>query len=271
MTNPSHLEYRRWLPFIIIALLMWPAPRAAHAQSLSALDAIGQSPDDWRRFLLPATPPHLDVSLFTGGIEAGGFSPERYQVIVEGVEAEQSITRGLSLVGRATGIELWTHGNFSNPLQPSTTGKARLNFARLQGGIRLKPIKDLEVTILGGRDAGDSSAAVIEGDIRYSMLTRSEHPTSVSATTVHDYENGITSSEIDFRSMLFIGNSLAIYVGPGGQLYGGGIIPHLQGQGGAIVGAMLRRYNLGIELQSGYGNAGEYTQLSIFKGFSVRE
>jgi hypothetical protein len=270
MTNPAYLRFNRLFFVAAISILLLPAPRTAHAQSISTLDAIGQSPD-WRRFLQPTMPPHLDCTLFTGGIEAGGFSPQRYQAIIEGTEVEQSLTHGIGLVGRVTGVELLIHGNFSNPLQPSNTGRPRLNFARLQAGFRLKPLAELDVTILGGSDVGDSSAAVIEGDIRYSMFLASEHPTTVSTSTLHDYQNGITSAEIDFRSILFTRTSLAMYAGPAGQIYGGGIVPVTQGQGGGIVGAMLRRYNFGIELQSGYGNAGEYTQLSIFKGFSVRE
>jgi len=271
MNNLVQIQLRRWWLSLAVAILIVAVPNAVHAQSVSSLGQIGQSGDDWRRLLEPRIPPYLECTLFTGGVEAGGFSPQRYQALLQGIEAEQTVTHGIAIVGRVTGVELLIHGNFSNPLQPNDTGAPRLNFARLQGGIRLKPLPQLDVTILGGNDLGDSSAAVIEGDIRYSMFLSSEHPTTFSTSTVHDYQNGVSSSEIDFRSILLNGNRLAVYAGPGGQVYGGGIVPNTQGQGGAILGAMLRQYNLGIEVQSGYGNAGEYTQLSLFKGFSIRE
>ena len=271
MNNLAQVPLLRWWLSLAILVLLLQASDPGRAQSITSLDGIGQGPSDWQQFLKPRIPPYLECTLFTGGVEAGGLSPERYQALLEGLEAQQSVTHGVSLVGRVSGIELLIHGNFSNPLQPSDTGRPRLNFARLQGGLRLSPLPQLDVTILGGRDVGDSSAAVIEGDTRYSMFLSSEHPTTFSTSTVHDYQNGVTSSEIDFRSILFNGNRLAVYAGPGGQVYGGGIVPNTQGQGGAIIGAMLRQYNLGIEVQSGYGNAGEYTQLSLFKGFSIRE
>jgi len=271
MNNLVQIQLRRWWLSFAVAILIMAAPGAVRAQAISPFDTSGQSGDDWRRFLEPRVPPYLECTLFTGGIEAGGFSPERYQALLEGIEADQSVTHGVALVGRVTGVELLIHGNFSNPLQPSDTGHPRLNFARLQGGIRLTPLPELDVTLLGGSDVGDSSAAVIEGDTRYTMFLSAEHPTTFSTATVHDYQNGVTSSEIDFRSILVNSNRLALYAGPGGQLYGGGIVPTTQGQGGAILGAMLRRYNLGIEVQSGYGNAGEYTQLTLFKSFSIRE
>jgi hypothetical protein len=206
-----------------------------NAQTSSTPGETVTRPSHLSQFFELALPPHLDATPFAGGVEAGGFSPERYQVLDQGLQLEQSVTKGISLAGRVTGYQLFIHGNFSNPLQPNADPKARLNFARLQGGVELSLLPDTHLFVLCGRDVGDSTASNIEGDLYSWLLAGTAHPSNVLVSVTHDYGNGITSSETDFRVIILSGADYSAYLGAGGAIYGGGLIPVVQGQGGAIL------------------------------------
>ena len=66
--------------------------------------------------------------------------------------------RTVGVVGRITGYQLWVGDHFNNPLAPSTfTHQARLNFARLQGGVEFALYPGTTLFLLGGGDVGDST------------------------------------------------------------------------------------------------------------------
>ena len=89
---------------------------------------------------------------------------------------------------------------------------------------------------------GDSSAAVIQGDFSSWLFTHTHHPLNFSFSASHDYENQVTSSEIDLRMVAF---STANYLGTFGG--GGAIIPRRSnqqrwgGQGGPDLGIYFRK------------------------------
>lgn len=256
----------------ILPFIFGLASESVHAQELLAgPQAATSSAIQFDRLLEPEQPPKLGVNLFAGGLEAGGFSPERYQVSYQGVQLEQGVTQGIGLVGRATGYQLFIHGNFSNPLQPTARPSARLNFARLQGGLELTPLAGSQLYILGGRDVGDSNATSIEGDLVSWLFASTAHPSNVLVSLLHDYQNGVTDSETDLRVISLSRTNYYVYLGAGGAIYGGGLISTAQGQGGVILGAYHRPFGLGLDLQSGYGSAGQYTQLVLYKTFSLTE
>ena len=157
-------------------------------------------------FFEPANPQVLDAILF-----GGGFGSQDYGAVQEGFQLEQTVTPYIGVVGRVTGYQLWIGDHFNNPLAPATfTHQARLNFARLQGGVELTLYPGTTLFLLGGGDVGDSSAAVIEGDYSSWLFTHTHHPLNFSFSASHDYENHVTSSEIDLRMVAF---STANYLG----------------------------------------------------------
>jgi hypothetical protein len=211
-------------------------------------------------------PDILDVVAF-----GGGFGSQDYGAIQEGLQLDQRITRYIGAVGRVTGYQLWIGDNFDNPLAPGTGHKARLNFARLQGGAEFDLYPGTTFFVLGGGDVGDSTGAVIEGDGSSWLLVHSPHPVNFSFSANHDYENHVTASEIDLRAVVTSTESYMITAGGGGAIYQGGLISSAAGQGGPDLGIYFRRYALGLALQGGYGNAGGFGQLSIIKQWDFHE
>jgi hypothetical protein len=215
------------------------------------------------RLTTPAQP-HLDATFF-----GGGFVSEDYYLTDEGIQLEQSITEGLGIVGRATGYQLWIEKNSTSPLAPSNHSANRLNFGRFQAGFDLSPWQGFNFVLLGGHDVGDSDAWTIESDISMWFLLASDHPFNVFIAPVHDFQNNVTSSEIDFRLVAMQSPDWILLLGAGGQVFGGGFISGLQGEGGPIVGIYNRVYQLGADLQFGYGSPGFYGELNIYKVLSI--
>ncbi|MGO9060953.1 MAG: hypothetical protein ACLQU2_26755 [Candidatus Binataceae bacterium] len=211
-------------------------------------------------------PDVLDVVAF-----GGGFGSEKYGSIQEGVQLDQRITRYIGAVGRVTGYQLWIGDNFDNPLAPGTGHQPRLNFARLQGGVEFDLYPGTTLFILGGKDVGDSTASVIEGDGSSWLFSHSQHPVNFSFSASHDYENHVTAAEIDVRAVVSSTERYLITAGGGGAIYQGGEISSAAGQGGPDLGIYFRRYALGLALQGGYGNAGGFGQLSIIKQWDFPE
>jgi hypothetical protein len=208
--------------------------------------------------------PHLDATLFGGGLVS-----QDYYLTDEGIQLEQSITEGIGIVGRATGYQLWIEKNSTSPLAPSNHTVNRLNFGRFQAGLDLSPVPGFNFVLLGGHDVGDSDAWTIESDISMWFLLASAHPFNVFIAPVHNFQNGVTSSEIDFRVVAMQTPDWILLLGAGGQVFGGGFISGLAGEGGPIVGIYNRIYHLGADLQFGYGSPGVYGELTLYKTLSI--
>ncbi len=224
-----------------------------HVGSLNSLERLTNS-----------TPPHLDVTFF-----GGGFVSQDYYLTDEGIQLEQSLTEGLGLVGRVTGYQLWIEKNSTSPLAPNDQAANRLNFARFEAGFDISPVRGFNFTLLGGHDVGDSDAWVIEADISAWFFLSSDHPVNLFIAPVHDFQNDVTSSEIDIRVVVTQTPEWIFLAGAGGQIYGGGFISGLAGEGGPILGVYNRLWQAGADLQFGYGSPGAYGYLNLYKNFSI--
>ena len=122
--------------------------------------------------------------------------------------------------------------------------------------------------VSGGHDVADSDAFIIEGDFSSWLFLHSKHPLNGSFSTIHDYQNGVTSSEIDVNAILLSSEKYMILGGIGGAMYFGGFLTEGQGQGGPDLGFYYRPWKLGVSAQAGYGNAHQYGQLSMYKQLS---
>ena len=256
-SQPKTLRTFRIVGLLVLACALgWTG--SARAQLLQNL---------YPGFFEPAKPQALDAILF-----GGGFGSQDYGAAQEGFQLEQTVTPYVGVVGRITGYQLWIGDHFNNPLAPATfKHQARLNFARLQGGVELTLYPGTTLFLLGGGDVGDSSAAVIEGDYSSWLFTHTHHPINFSFSASHDYENQVTSSEIDLRMVAF---STAKYLGTfgaGGAIYQGGQISSAGGQGGPDLGIYFRKWGFGVDVQGGYGTAGGFGQLSFIKQFDFVE
>ena len=217
-------------------------------------------------FFQLAKPEVFDVFAF-----GGGYGNTKYGVIQEGIQAEQSITPYLGMVGRVTGYQLWVGDNFDNPLVPGTGHQGRLNLGRIEGGVEFAVYPGTRLFVLGGHDVGDSDATVIEGDVSSWWMTHSRHPINFSFSAVHDYQNHVTSAEIDSRVVLASTENYLFTTGVGGAIYQGGEIGQTQGQGGVDLGVYFRRWGFGVDMQSGYGSAQGFGQLSFIKQWDFPE
>ena len=125
-SQPKTLRTFRIVGLLVLACALgWTG--SARAQLLQNL---------YPGFFEPANPQVLDAILF-----GGGFGSQDYGAVQEGFQLEQTVTPYIGVVGRVTGYQLWIGDHFNNPLAPSTfTHQARLNFARLQGGVELDTV-----------------------------------------------------------------------------------------------------------------------------------
>ncbi len=217
-------------------------------------------------FFQPAKPGVFDVFAF-----GGGYGNSKYGALQEGIQAEQSITNYLGIVGRATGYQLWVGNDFDNPLVPGTGHQGRLNFGRLQGGVEFAVYPGTRLFVLGGHDVGDSDATVIEGDLSSWWMTHSRHPINFAFSAVHDYQNHVTSAEMDSRVVAASTENYLFTAGVGGAIYQGGEIDNAQGQGGLDFGVYFRKWGFGLNAQSGYGTAQGFGQLSFIKQWDFLE
>ncbi len=211
-------------------------------------------------------PGDLSVNLF-----GGGFGSDKYGTTDQGIELEQSITPYLGAVGRVTGYQLYVGGGFDNPLDPGTGHHARFNFARLQGGLDIQPYPLCHLSLLGGADAGDSDAAVVEADFSAWVNTYSRHPVNISGNVSYDYENHVTDSEIDLRAVVLSREKYLLLAGVDGSIFGGGNLAGIEGQGGPALGGYFRPLQAGIDVAAGYGSSHAYIQVNLVKVFGFRE
>src|SRR6202140_1185312 len=121
--------------------------------------------DTYPGFFSLETPGLLQATAF-----GGGFVSDKYGVVQEGGQVEQSITPYIGAFGRATGYQLWIGGGFDSPLAPGTGHSARLNFGRAQGGFDLNLWPGTHFYISAGHDFGDSDAPIVEGDLSSWLL-----------------------------------------------------------------------------------------------------
>ena len=270
-----------------------PKPASSHADTIaSSADATGAAPGSRTISMMPSirafgllnpddletkslhalyqlerltnpSAPHLDATLFGGGLAS-----EDYYLTDEGIQLEQSITEGIGIVGRATGYQLWIEKNATSPLEPSNQTVNRLNFGRFQAGFDVSPVAGLNIVMLGGHDVGDSDAWTIESDISMWFLLSSAHPINVFVAPLHNFQNDVTSSEIDFRVVAMQTPDWILLLGAGGQVFGGGFISGLEGEGGPIIGVYNRIYQMGADLQFGGGSPGAYGELNLYKTLS---
>jgi hypothetical protein len=201
----------------------------------------------------------------------GGYGSDKYGTVQEGFQLEQSITRYVGLFGRLTGYQLWIGQGFDSPLQPGTGHSARLNFGRAQGGFDLNLFPGTHFYISAGRDFGDSRAVIVEGDMSSWLLLHSLHPVNFSFSSFHDYQNGVTSTEVDIQAILKTTEKYILMAGGGGAFYMGGFIHGTDGQGGPDVSFYYRPWEVGLSTQAGYGSAHQYVQLTMYKELSFSE
>ncbi len=229
--------------------------------SLGALSPVyGQLSNLYPDFMSLERPGNLDVTLFGGGFGSG-----TYGVIQEGVQIEQSVTPYVGVFGRATGYQLFVGDDSSSPFNPTAAHSPRLNFGNLQGGIDLKLYPGTSLFLSGGHSVADSDGSIIEGDFSTWLLPHSLHPLNFSFSSIHDFQNQVTSTEIDVQCVVISTEQWLAMVGGGGAFYAGGVLSGAQGQGGPDLGLYYRPWRVGAAVQAGDGSAHGYGQLSIYK------
>ncbi len=92
----------------------------ALALALSALASAPPAHAQWFEDTYPGfyslqTPGLLQATLF-----GGGYVSDKYGVLQEGVQVEQSVTPYVGVFGRATGYQLWIGNGFESPLAPGS-------------------------------------------------------------------------------------------------------------------------------------------------------
>jgi len=201
----------------------------------------------------------------------GGYGSDKYGTVQEGFQLEQSITRYVGVFGRVTGYQLWIGQGFDSPLEPGTGHSARLNFGRAQGGFDLNLWPGTHFFISAGHDFGDSDAVIVEGDLSSWWFLHSFHPINFSFSSIHNYQNGVTSTEVDFQAILKSTEKYLLMAGGGGAFYEGGFIHGTDGQGGPDLSFYYRPWQIGLSAQAGYGSAHQYGQLTMYKEIDFTE
>lgn len=243
----------RWLGLAIVSFLGLIAPLASGGPAYSD------------RFEL-VTPPHVGLTLF-----AIGYGNEKYGSTQEGFQLEQSVNGLFGLVGRAAAYQILkgTIG-YDSPLSPSSRSATR-DFGLFQGGVDFTPFQGTSLVMLGGEDVGDADAPVVEGDFSNWFGIQTAHPSNVSFTGSHYYQNGVTSGTYDVRTMAMSTANFILLLGGGGAIWGGGSLSSVKAHGGPDIGIFLRRHHLSIEVQAGYGSAHTYGVVSVFRQLNFEE
>ena len=254
-----------WLRSTVVALslasLAVGSPIPVLAQS-TATPATTATPDPFT-LLSPGT---LSLTIFGGGDISADYGTSD-----QGIQIQQSITHDINFVARVTGYQLYINDHFDNPLDPGTGHHSRYNFGRLQAGLDFHLSDSTYISILGGRDVGDSSAASVEGDFSTWLLRSWRHPVNLATSSIFTTENQVVSNEVDLRSILYSSDSYTVLLGGGGAIYAGGFVHGVAGQGGPIFGVFFPKWRAGFDLQSGYGSAKEYGEITLYKQFKWTE
>jgi len=237
---------------VVIAASIIVCARATYGQDLS-------------QFFDLKSPGRFSLRLF-----ATGYGAEKYSTAHQGLELDQSVTEGLTVVGRLSAYQVYQGTGFDNPIKPSSHSAVR-NFGRFEGGLALTPFQGTTFTVLGGEDVGDSDAPVFENNFTTWLWLQSDHPINLSYSTSHFFENGVTNGLIDIRTVVLSTGRLILLMGAGGAVWGGGTVGQAKGQGGPDVGVFLRPWRLSVDLQAGYGSSRTYGMLSVSRTFTWDE
>jgi len=193
------------------------------------------------------SPEHLSLTLF-----AVGYASDAYLKNNEGFELEQSVTRYVGLVGRFTAYQVYRGDGYDTPFKSDKAGVR--NFGRFEGGFDLIPFQGTNLVAFGGQDWGNSNGPVVGGRFSSWLLFHSLHPTNLSFDAYHYYHNGLSGGRVDLRTITLSTDELALLVGLGGVIWGGGPEQNnLHGQTGPDIGAFVRPWHARIDLQIGYG------------------
>jgi hypothetical protein len=217
-------------------------------------------------FFTAANPQHLSLTLFASAIG----NESRYAATHQGFQLEQTLNPYIGVVGRVSGYQIYQGAGWDNPLTVHPGTRPR-DFGVFMGGLDLLPFQGTSLSILGGRDVGDSSGARIEGDFSSWIQLHSRHPTIVSFTGDHFYNNGQSSGMIDVRVVISSSRERTWLLGAGGQLWGGGSEPHLMKEFGPDLGLFFRQWQTSLDLQAGYGNNHGYGTIAISHHFGWDE
>ena len=171
---------------------------------------------------------------------------------------------------RVSGYQIYQGAGWDNPLTLHPGTRPR-NFGVFMGGIDLLPFQGTSLTVLGGRDVGDSTGARIEGDFSSWLWLHSRHPINLSFTGDHFYNNGQSSGMIDVRVVMSSSRRLTWLLGAGGQLWGGGSQPHIMKEFGPDLGLFFRQWQTSLDLQAGYGNNYGYGTVAVTHHFGWDE
>jgi len=204
-------------------------------------------------------------------VYGGGYWSKEYASTQQGVQLEQSLTKGISFVGRASGYELYVGGGFDDPLDPGTGHEARINFGRFEGGLDLSPIQGTYLYLLGGGDIADSKATVAEADFSTWMFRERPHPLNLVMSVSYNSQNMITSGEVDLRMILHSDQQVVLTGGLSGAGFAGGFVHGFSTQAGATLGAYSPEWQIGFDGQFGYASTSVYGQVAIFKRFAWTE
>lgn len=201
----------------------------------------------------------------------GGYISDQSGVTQEGFQIEQSITSYVGIFGRATGYQLYVGHGFSNPLDLTNGANSRYDFGRFQGGLDFAIFPGAHFYLSGGHDGGDSHSSLIEGDFNSWLFAYSPWPLNWSFSSLHSFENAVTSTEIDLRTVAMSTEKFLVLAGAGGAFFVGGVTNGSAGQGGPDVTLFYRPWQLGFMTQFGYGTAKQYGEISLFRQFSWKE
>ena len=224
------------------------------------------SPTLFSNLFQSQSPGQLSLLVF-----GGGYWSTDYASTEQGFQLEQSLTKGISVVGRATGYQLYLGGGFDNPLDPGTGHESRFNFGRFEGGFALSPTQGTYLYLLGGGDVADSNAGVFEADFATWTLRDRAHPLNIAMNVSYNSQNLITSGEVDLRLVLHSGQQVLLTGGLSGAGFAGGFVRGFSTQGGALMGAYSPRWQIGFDGQVGYASRSVYGQIILFKRFQWLE
>lgn len=216
--------------------------------------------------LKPASPGHFDTTLF-----AGGYGSEVYGATHEGMELEQSLTRGIGATLRLSGYQLYNGSGFDNPIRPAPGRTTPFFFGRIAGGVDVSPWNGTHLLVLGGRDFGDSTSSSISAELSAWTAPISRHPINLSFGFNHYYENDVTNGLIDLRTICLSTGAMLLLAGAGSTIWGGGSAQGPKVQVGPDLGIFLRRSQVRLDLQTGYGSDHLYGILSLSRRFDWEE
>jgi hypothetical protein len=243
-----------------------PIPASVGAVLLILLIAAEAGAGQFADLFAPPAPGHFDATIF-----GAGYGSEKYGATHAGVELEQSLTRGIGVVARLSGYQLYDGSGFDNPIKPAPGQKRPFYFGRFAGGIDLAPWTSTHLVVLGGRDVGDSNSSSIAAEFSTWSFVHSRHPANLSLGFNHYYENEVFNGLIDIKLVCFSTRTMMLLAGAGSAIWGGGTALGPKVQVGPDIGLYLRRFKTRLDLQTGYGSDHVYGLLSFSRQFAWEE